>query len=486
MRTWLRRRDTQHLPWVVGALAAVVLSVVGYVSYTALNGLPFQSTYDVTVELPDASRLVVNDTVRIRGVRVGRVAGVDARPATAAHPGYASIRLALGGSTTALPVDTKVRTRAGSVLGVSYVELSPGTSSKTVPDGGKLPLRNASATVEVTDLFAVFERGMRRDVRETAAMLGGGLAGRGPDLNALVGGLRRLVGPLTTVSATLAAPSTDVSGWIRGYGQFTTAVAAVSQDLAGMMHGGAVTFDALARERPALGRAMAALPTAETAATTALARVNPSLRRLADIAERLQPASRTLAPSLTATNRALLAGVPVLQLTPAFASRLRDTLEVLEAVTRRKTTGQTIGRLTDVVTTLRPTVDALEAAQVNCNVIASMFQNAIDLAAFPLVGRDPSNAPPIFGAMAHVSHLGAEGEVLQQGRPSRNSAINYLPHENADECESGNEMHDAVGQVLGNPPGNQGKASPPTSPPDRATRYAREAGLLDRPEGWSP
>lgn len=480
------RRDTERRYWIVGTVTAVVLAIVGYVSYTALSGLPFESTYRVTVELPDASRLVANDTVRIRGVRVGRVAGVDARPATSAGPAYARITLALDGSTGPLPVDTAVRTRAASVLGASYVELTPGSSARTVPEGGTLPLRNASPTVEVTDLFSVFEAGTRRDIRDVTATLGGGLAGRGPDLNALMAGLGRLVGPLATVSSTLSAPATDLPGWIRGYGRLTTALAPVSRDLAGLVSGGSQTFDALARERVALGRTLAALPATETAATRALTRVNPSLRRLADIAEEVQPAGRRLDPGLAAANRALAAGTPVLRRMPSFAERLGDTLDVLDRVARRPTTRQTLARLTDVVTALQPTVEALEAAQVNCNAMGSIFQSALALASFPLIGRDASKSPPIFAAMAQVSHLGGEGEVFQQGRPSRNEAINYLPRLNAQECEAGNELHDAVSQVLGNPPGLQAKRYPPTAPLGGADRYAREAGLLDPPSGWRP
>jgi virulence factor Mce-like protein len=470
----------------VGAIAAVVLAVVGYVSYTALNGLPFQPTYDVQVELPDASRLVVNDTVRVRGVRVGRVADVQARPATAAGPASALISLALDGSMPPLPVDSTVRTRAASVLGASYVELSPGSSQRTVPQDGTLPLRNASSTVEVTDLFSIFDRGTRRDVGDAAEALGGGFAGRSPDLNALIASIASLMAPLTTVSKTLADPGTELPGFITGVDRFTAALAGVSPELVGAVRGGATTFGALAAERQALDRTIALLPVAESSATSALARAKPALRNLADIAEELQPAGRRLAPGLEATNEALAAGVPVLRRTPSFARGLGGTFAALEQTARRPTTRQTLGKLTDAVGALDPTVRTLEAAQVNCNVIPLLLQGAFDLAAFPLIGRDGSASPPIFGAGVQVSHVGAEGEVLQQPRPSRNSAINYLPNQNAQECESGNELHDATSQILDNPPGLQAKRVPETEPLGDATRYAREAGLLARPEGWRP
>src|SRR6266700_327219 len=87
--------DRPRLFAVIGLIAIVLVLVGGYISYNALSGLPFQSTYSVTVALPDADRLIPTDDVRIAGVRVGQVARVTAQPPRPGHVAYAVVGLRL-------------------------------------------------------------------------------------------------------------------------------------------------------------------------------------------------------------------------------------------------------------------------------------------------------------------------------------------------------------------------------------------------------
>lgn len=81
-----------------------------------------------------------------------------------------------------------------------------------------------------------------------------------------------------------------------------------------------------------------------------------------------------------------------------------------------------------------------------------------------------------------LTTAGANGEGTQNARPSNNLGLNPLPHENAHECESGNEPWNDK-QQLNNPKGRQSKTSRPTVQPSGVPRLARKAGLTDRIEG---
>jgi ABC-type transporter Mla subunit MlaD len=371
------------------------------------------------------------------------------------------------------------------VRGASDLELVPGRSRRHLAAHATLPLRRAAGPVELTDLFSLFDGSARRNIRGLLGELGPGLAGRGPALSDTVAGLGRIVGPLTAVSRTLAAPRTRLADSITSYAVFTEAITPVAGDLAGVVDDAATTFGALASERRPLHAALGELPRTETAVTRALVRLRPALNDLSAVATDLRPASRVLPSTLASTNRALHDGVPAARGLPAFATRLGSTLRAVATFARRTVTGQAVRRLSDLVVALRPTVEILESAQRSCNLIPPMLQDVSQLASFPLVGRDPKN-PPLYAALLQISHLGAQGEVFQQAAPSPNVAINYLPHENEHECESGNELHDGVSQVLSNPPGNQPTTHPSSEPPVDATRRAQAAGLLDRPDGWRP
>jgi hypothetical protein len=113
---------------------------------------------------------------------------------------------------------------------------------------------------------------------------------------------------------------------------------------------------------------------------------------------------------------------------------------------------------------------------VSCNVLAMWGQYASS--AFLAFGSDQGPAL----ANLVVAGLGAHGEMLQSARPASNLALNPLPHENAHECEAGNETWSGR-QQLNNPPGLQAAGTRRTDPPPGVRALAARAGLLARVEG---
>src|SRR5689334_21018530 len=64
-------------PTMVGAITTLIVIVAVFLAYNANNGLPFVPVYRVSVIVPNASRLVENNEVRIGGSRVGVVESID-------------------------------------------------------------------------------------------------------------------------------------------------------------------------------------------------------------------------------------------------------------------------------------------------------------------------------------------------------------------------------------------------------------------------
>ena len=65
---------------MVGAITVLVAIVAIFLSYNANQGLPFVPVYRVSVEVPNASRLIESNEVRIGGHRVGVVEAMTAVP----------------------------------------------------------------------------------------------------------------------------------------------------------------------------------------------------------------------------------------------------------------------------------------------------------------------------------------------------------------------------------------------------------------------
>ena len=476
-----RRRESARLTPLIGLGVVVVLAIVVYISYTANQGLPFQGSYRISVEVPGADRLTPTNDVRIAGVRVGQVARVEVLPGAGDSPPYTRLALSLEPRTEPLPEDTTVRVRPASILGATFVDLTPGVSQDMVADGGVLPLANGSPNVELTDLLDVFDEQTALSTQSALISIGDGLAGRGASLNQGLTGIAGLLRPLEQVAGTLGSKRTHLGDLVTGYESFSRELAPASRSLAGVATGGAQTFGALESERDALGKAIDLAPGAERNTAVALRRLEPSLDALGDLVTDLRPATGVLPPALRRADDALAAGVDPLREVPAFATRLEDTLAALGRRGRDPATDGAVRKLSDTLQAAGTTLDAVVPAQLHCNAIslwAQSFGNG-----FGGLGFEQGPAMASVG----ITNLGAVGEAGQNAKPSAGVAINNRPHEDARECESGNEPYDETfpafnppdkAPILDNPKGRQDDETVRTETPEGVRERARDAGVL--------
>jgi virulence factor Mce-like protein len=460
---------------ILGVGAILVALTIGYISYTANTGLPWQRTYEIRAEVTNANRLIVTSDVRVGGTRVGQVQRITALSGSAgAQAPRARLTLALDRSLRPLPEDSEVRVRPASVLGATYVDLRLGHSDRKLADGQTLPLRAGNGTVELTDLLDIFDRGTAHSFRQTVAGLSYGLAGRGAALNSAIGSTSSLLRSVTHVTRALAARQTRLGRFISEYEATFGALRPVREQLAGAIGGGAATFDALARERGALAATIEVAPSAERATTVAFRRLRPGLDGLAHIAAALEPAGRLVPTALRNASSTLASGVTPLQRLPRFSERLTDALQALDTLSRDPATSGSLRKLRDVAVSLNDTLEVLLPAQLSCNIIGLWGQSFGGGFSALGTGEGPS-LPALI-----VTTSGAKGETFQNSRPSSNVGINPLPNENASECESGNEPWDGK-QQLNNPPGLQSPQTRDTVPPPGVRENAARAGLLGDP-----
>jgi phospholipid/cholesterol/gamma-HCH transport system substrate-binding protein len=471
-----RHANDRRLHAVLGITAILVLAACVYISYTANSGLPWSASYEVNADVPNADRLIKTDEVRIAGVRVGQVSSVTARLSPDGHP-YSVLGLSLNSNVRRLARDTEVEVQSSSVLGQTYVQLIPGHSSKRIGNGGTLPIGDARSAVELTDLLDIFNHSTAQAIQATIGESAYGFAGRGEALNESLGSLSQLLPPLTELSRALAAQRSNLPGFLRGLEAFAGALAPVSGQFGDLVAGGATTLEALASERIALGQTLDQLPETESATTRALISLHDPLLSLASLTVRLRPAGALLPNSLSQIDSTLGAGIRPLTELVKFSRVLAGSLTALTALSRAKTTPGALRQIAAALSAVGPLLSVLTPAQLHCNVIGLYGNNFSSAWGTLGTGIGPSYV------LAGVVTAGATGEALQAAAPSPNLHINYLPHENAHECESGNEPYDASAQDLSNPSGDQSRSVPSTSPPLGVSELARRAGLLNAPPG---
>lgn len=448
-------------PALVGAAALLVTLVAVFLAYNANTGLPFVPTYDVTALVRDSDQLTRNADVRIGGKRVGLVSRIEAVPTRDGRP-LARLELKLDKTAGPLPADTRVQVRPRSIIGLKYLQLTPGAARRTIPSGGTIPVAQNDPNVDLQDALNAFDAGTRRSIQRVTREVGDGLAGRGGDLNRAIAAFGPLVRHLRPVMDNLADPRTNLRGLLRGLDAASAAAAPVAGRLAALFDHAAATLDAVARVRPSLGALIEQTPPTERVATGALAEIRPVLDDARVLAGRLQPGVALLPAASRRLAAALEIGTPVLRRAGPLAGRLEATLAALGDLVRDPATSGTVVELERLLRSLVPTLRFLVPLQARCNYLGLYTRNAAST-----IGEGDPN-----GNWFRFMPLQLTPDNPYKGRVPDN--LHFDPYASTGQdgrCTAGNELF-VPGTQIGDPPNAPGAptSNPATRPPPEAQR----------------
>jgi virulence factor Mce-like protein len=451
-------------PTLVGAITTLIMVVAVFLAYNANHGLPFVSSYRVSVLLPNAGSLVPGNDVRIGGVQVGTIESVEPQQRDNGAV-LARADLRLEGSVNPLPVDSSVVVRAKSALGLKYLEIDQGTSHKGYPPGSTIPLSAAHPEpVDIDQLLNTFDKPTRRAIQENLTAFGTGLGGRGPDLNQAIGDLRPLLVRLEPVARNLSSPKTGLGRFVTALANTAAEVAPVAETQAHMFVALDSTFGALASvARPFIQETISKTPPTFDVAQEALPQIRPFLTHSAALFHDLQPGTQALVTAAPTLAKAFKIGIPALRQSPQLNEQLPPTADALLQLNNDSDARSGISRLTKTNAILKPLLAFVTPAQSVCNYGTLLFKNAASTSAF---GNGSGN-------FQRFNLLQAPFGPNNEGSPSTHAAngggpnptANFLhvnPYPNTAspgqprECEAGNEPYIAGKQVIGNVPGNQG------------------------------
>ncbi len=444
-------------PILVGAVTILVVIVAVFLAYNANNGLPFVSTYNLRALVPNADALVKGNEVRIGGVRIGIVKSVV--PVQTGHGGVAAeLALNLDRSAEPLPVDSTVTVRPKSALGLKFLQVTPGNSSKGFAPGETIPLTAYKPEpVDIDEFFDMFDKPTRDAIRQNQAGFGNALAGRGPQLNEGIGALRRFAVSAQPVLRVLVAPSTDFGGFWRALEDLSATVAPVAETQASLFVALDRTFGAFARvSRPYIQETIEKGPGTLDAVNADLPALRPFFHDSARFFTALKPGAKALGETSPVIAEALHAGVPVLNASPVLNAQLQPTAEALVAFQDSPGVFNGLDLLTDTNSLLKPSLRFIAPSQTTCNYITLAFKN---LANSNSEGNDQGNWLNFipFEPPAGVNSEGSPASAPANG-PERENHLHFNPYPNTaapgqpNGCEAGNEKYVAGKTVIGNAP----------------------------------
>ena len=343
----------------IGAMVGFTLSVAALLMFlwTAFGGtLPLAPEgYRFKAAFPEASLLVKEADVRMAGVNVGKVKNKE---------------LGRGGRTTVVEIeiddrfapigrDAQAILRQKSLLGETYVEITPGSSGgQDLDDGSTLASTNVDDTVELDEVFRTFDPETRDAFQQWLHEAGIVTSGRfARDFNDSLGNAAPFFEDGAKLLRPLAEQEVALRRVFRDTGRVFDALSREDGQLRGLITGGEATFGALASRDDALAETFAVFPTflRETRSTVrrleAFARntdplvrdlrepardLAPTLRDLGDLSPDLEklfnhirPLVRASRTGVPAASRFLRGAEPVLEATHVFMPELNPILSYL-------------------------------------------------------------------------------------------------------------------------------------------------------------
>jgi phospholipid/cholesterol/gamma-HCH transport system substrate-binding protein len=243
----------------------------------------------------EATQLAKEADVRISGVSVGKVKTIE----TDKQTGRSDATIELNQKYAPLPRDSKAILRQKTLLGETYVELSPGDKARGfIPEDGKLAASHVSPTVELDEIFRAFDAKTRESFRQWMQQQAEGIKGRGRDINDALGNLAPFAEDTSRILRILNSQEGAVRQLVSNTGVVFNALSERKGQLGGLITNSNRVFATTAARDQQLQEAFKALPTFEKESQITVARLSNFAQKTNPLVTQLRPAARQLSPTL--------------------------------------------------------------------------------------------------------------------------------------------------------------------------------------------
>jgi phospholipid/cholesterol/gamma-HCH transport system substrate-binding protein len=169
----------------ITAFALACFGILLFLWITFGGPTPFKAkSYQVKVPFTEASQLAEQSDVRISGVDVGKVESIELGP-----NGHESVALLnIEDKYGPLPKGTRAMLRTKTLLGETYVELTPGDKEEaTLPEDSTLPPAQVAESVQLDEIFQAFDPETRRAFQTWMQEAAVAIEGQGQNLSYAIG-----------------------------------------------------------------------------------------------------------------------------------------------------------------------------------------------------------------------------------------------------------------------------------------------------------
>ncbi len=466
----MNRRRSSSLagnPLLIGAVTTLIILVAVFLAYNANNGLPFVPTYNIKVELPEASGLIPSNQVRIAGTRVGLVSKLTPyqNPRTGRISAIAELKLEK--KLEPLPANTKATVLSVSAIGLKYLELEKGTVHQPLKAGQTIPINRTKEPVNIEELFNMFDQKTRTAIKINTNNFGDGLAGRGLGLNDTIAELRPLVTEAVPVLHNLADPRTGLGELFVALDRAASQTAPVAEANANLFTDLDTFFTAWAAVAPSIEAANTGGPPSLEQAIYSLPHEAQFYENAAEFMHLLRPSAHSLVAVAPQLGHAVTEGAVNLAAATALNTQLAESAKALAEFGHNPIVTLGLEDFTRTLEVGNPLLAGIAPEQAVCNYWTLAFRNVANLqsenigigtlarAGFVLSPPGPNNEGYPSSAPANgpsTEHVFNSATIIDNNHVHANPYPNVAGPGQPMVCEAGNETYIPGKAVIGNLP----------------------------------
>jgi phospholipid/cholesterol/gamma-HCH transport system substrate-binding protein len=292
-----RAPSTTQLLVIVG-FALSCFGILLFLWITFGGPTPFKAKpYEVMVPFNEATQLAEQSDVRISGVNVGKVQSIDLAP----NGRQALATVDIEDKYAPIPRSTRAILRTKTLLGETYIELTPGSSeAPQLADGGTLPEANIAESVQLDEIFRTFDPETRAAFQQWQQEAAVAINGQGEALSYGLGQLEPTLTELDYLFRTLDSQRLAVGQLFQNGAKTFAALRGRNGEVANLIQSSNTVFQTAARRDQDIEALFRAFPTFLDESRLTVDRLREFSENADPLMKQLVPAAEELSPTLIA------------------------------------------------------------------------------------------------------------------------------------------------------------------------------------------
>jgi len=279
---------------VIAGFALSCFGILLFLWITFGGPTPFKAKpYEINVPFKEATQLAQQSDVRISGVSVGKVQDIVLAP----NGEQAMAKVDIDDKYGPLPADTRAVLRTKTLLGETYIELTPGKrDGPKLADGGTLPAAQIAESVQLDEIFRTFNAKTRAAFQTWQQEASVAIEGEGASLSYAFGELEPAFTQFDRLFRVLDSQRLAVKTIFRNGATSLQALRGRQGELADLIRNSNAVFRTTGERDRDIEALFRAFPTFQDESRLTLDRLksfainaDPVMKQLVPVAEQLSP-----------------------------------------------------------------------------------------------------------------------------------------------------------------------------------------------------